>query len=125
MKKNNLCLFILLAAVVSLMSVDSFRKALSFDTKIAYATNEPWYGWMKVDGIEIRIQFETALTSRILSATDFSRIYGYNIESDSRIVEQWCEQRDNSLCELRYVGAFIEENGHLTPLPVIPEHMYY
>jgi hypothetical protein len=125
MKKNNLCLFVILVALTSLFSVESFRKALSFDTKIAYATNEPWYGWMKIDGIEVQIQFETTLVNRILSLSEFSRIYGFQLESGTRVVEQWCSQMDNSLCEMRFVGSFLEENGHLTRLPVTPELMYY
>jgi|GEM_PF-2875771 hypothetical protein len=125
MKKNNLCLFVILVALTSLFSVESFRKALSFDTKIAYATNEPWYGWMKVDGIEVQIQFETTLVNRVLSLSEFSRIYGFQLESGTRVVEQWCSQMDNSLCEMRFVGSFLEENGHLTRLPVTPELMYY
>jgi hypothetical protein len=125
MKKNNLCLFVILVALTSLFSVESFRKALSFDTKIAYATNEPWYGWMKIDGIEVQIQFETTLVNRVLSLSEFSRIYGFQLESGTRVVEQWCTQMDNSLCEMRFVGSFLEENGHLTRLPVTPELMYY
>ncbi len=125
MKKNNLCLFVILVALTSLFSVESFRKALSFDTKIAYATNEPWYGWMKIDGIEVQIQFETTLVNRVLSLSEFSRIYGFQLESGTRVVEQWCSQMDNSLCEMRFVGSFLEENGHLTRLPVTPELMYY
>ena len=125
MKKNNLCLFVILVALTSLFSVESFRKALSFDTKIAYATNEPWYGWMKIDGIEVQIQFETTLANRVLSLSEFSRIYGFQLESGTRVVEQWCTQMDNSLCEMRFVGSFLEENGHLTRLPVTPELMYY
>lgn len=115
----------ILVALTSLFSVESFRKALSFDTKIAYATNEPWYGWMKVDGIEVQIQFETTLVNRVLSLSEFSRIYGFQLESGTRVVEQWCSQMDNSLCEMRFVGSFLEENGHLTRLPVTPELMYY
>ncbi len=125
MKKNNLCLFVILVALTSLFSVESFRKALSFDTKIAYATNEPWYGWMKVDGIEVQIQFETTLATRYLTISEFCRIYGFHLESGSRVLERWCKQIDDSLCDMRFVGSFLEENGHLTRLPVTPELMYY
>lgn len=110
--------------MVSLTSIDSIRKALLFDTQIAYAANEPWYAWMIIDGEEVSIQFETALTSRELSIREFCRIYGINISGTS-VIEQWCQQKDNSMCELRFVGAFLNNNGIMTKLSVVPEYMYY
>lgn len=125
MNKQNLRLLILVVSIISLMPIDSFRKAFLLDTNIAYAANEPWYGWIKIGDEEIQIQFETALTSRNLSVKEFCQTYGYNLESNSTIIEQWCQQHDNSLCELRFVGIFLDENGYLTRLPVLPQHMYY
>ena len=114
-----------LASIISLTVIESFRKAFLFDTKIAYAANEPWYCWMMVDGEEIQIQFETVLRGRAISIRDFNQIYGYNLESGSCVVEQWCSQCDNSRCELRFVGSFLNDNGQLTQLMVTPELMYY
>lgn len=113
------------ASIVSLTAIDSFRKALLFDTQIAYAANEPWYAWMMVGGEEVQIEFETVLKGRALTLKEFNDIYGYNLESGSCVVEQWCSQCDNSRCELRFVGSFLNVNGQLTLLPVTPALMYY
>ena len=125
MKKYNIHFLILLALIASLISIDAFRKVFLFDTRIAYAANEPTYGWTMIDGAEVQIQFETTLTSRNLSIKEFSDIYGYHVESGQMVVEQWCKQHDNSQCQLRFVGAFLVDNGNTTLLPVIPQYMYY
>ena len=125
MKKYNIHFFVILALIASLISIDAFRKAFLFDARIAYAANEPTYGWIMDNGVEVQIQFETTLTSRNLSIKEFSDIYGYHLESGQKVVEQWCKQHDNSLCQLRFVGAFLVDNGNMTLLPVIPQYMYY
>ncbi|MBO4561430.1 MAG: hypothetical protein J5705_05625 [Bacteroidaceae bacterium] len=125
MKKYCFYALAMLAFAVSLTAIDSLREAFLFGTKTAYAANEPWYCWMNTEDGEVMIQFETSLTSRNLTVKEFCQIYGINLESGSNIVEQWCQQHDNSLCEMQYVGAFLEENGCWTKLPVTPEYMYY
>jgi hypothetical protein len=111
--------------MISLISIDAFRKAFVFDTGVAYAANEPTYGWIMIDNVEVQIQYETTLASNTLSIKDFNEIYGYNLDSGSYVVEQWCKQHDNSLCQLRFVGIFLVENGSRTLLPVMPVNMYY
>ena len=125
MKKYCFYALAMLAFAVSLTAIDSLREAFLFGTKTAYAANEPWYCWMNTEDGEVMIQFETSLTSRNLTVKEFCQIYGINLESGSNIVEPWCQQHDNSLCEMQYVGAFLEENGCWTKLPVTPEYMYY
>ena len=125
MKKNNRHFFVILALMVSLISIDAFRKAFLFDTRIAYAANEPTYGWIMEDDVEIQIQFETTITNRNLSLKEFSDIYNYPLESGQMVVEQWCKQHDNSQCQLRFVGVFVVDNGYMTLLPVVPQYMYY
>ena len=124
MKRHSLYLLLLFLSVISLTSIGSVRKALLFDTKIAYAANEPWYGWIEIGGEEVQILFETSLTSRQLSVKEFCKIYGFSNISGSFVTEQWCYQKDNSLCEMRYVGAFLNNNGVITRLTVVPEYMY-
>ena len=125
MKKYKRLFFVILALMISLISIDAFRKAFVFDTRVAYAANEPTYGWIMIDDVEVQIQFETTLASNTLSIKDFNEIYGYNLDSGSYVVEQWCKQHDNSLCQLRFVGIFLVENGSRTLLPVMPVSMYY
>ena len=125
MKKYNRHFFVILALMASLISIDAFRKAFLFDTRIAYAANEPTYGWIMEDGVEIQIQFETTLTNRNLSLKEFNDIYNYNLTSGQMVVEQWCKQHDNSQCQLRFVGVFVVDNGYMTLLPVTPQYMYY
>lgn len=125
MKRHNSILLIFLVSMVSLISIESIRKALLFDTQIAYAANEPWYGWMIINGDEVQIKFETSLTSRELSIKEFCRIYGFSNISGTSVIEQWCHQKDNSMCEMRFVGSFLNDNGIMTKLPVVPEYMYY
>ena len=118
-------LLVILALMISVLSIDAFRKAFMFDTRIAYAANEPTYGWTIIDDVEIQIQFETTLKSRTLSIKEFCDIYGYKLESNGFVSEQWCGQHDNSQCQLRFVGSFLVENGNTTLLPVTPQYMYY
>ena len=125
MKRHNSILLIFLVSMVSLISIESIRKALLFDTQIAYAANEPWYGWMIINGDEVQIKFETSLTSRELSIKEFCRIYGFSNISGTSVIEQWCHQKDNSMCEMRFVGSFLNDNGIMTKLPVVTEYMYY
>lgn len=125
MKKYNRHFVVILALIASLISIDAFRKAFLFDTRIAYAANEPTYGWIMKDGVEIQIQFETTLTSRNLSLKEFSDIYGYSLESGQMVVEQWCRQHDDSQCQLRFVGAFLVDGNYRSLLPVMPQYMYY
>lgn len=126
MKKNRLFLLLFLVSMVSFTTIESVRKAILFDNRIAFASNEPWYGWMMTPGgDEVQIQFETALTSRNLSVSEFCRIYGFSNITGSSVIEQWCQQRDNSLCEMMYVGSFLNNNGVITRLTVVPEYMYY
>ena len=124
MKRHSLYLLLLFLSVISLTSIGSVRKALLFDTKIAYAANEPWYGWIEIGGEEVQILFETSLTSRQLSVKEFCKIYGFSNISGSFVTEQRCYQKDNSLCEMRYVGALLNNNGVITRLTVVPEYMY-
>lgn len=126
MKRHSLYLLLAFLSFVSLASIGSVRKALCFDMKIAYAANEPWLGYrMNMSGEEIQILFETSLTSRELSVKEFCKIYGFNNLSGSSVREQWCHQKDNSMCEMQYVGAFLDNNGSITKLTVVPEYMYY
>lgn len=125
MKKHLFKVVVVLASILSLTAIESIREALLFDAHIAYAANEPWYGWMMVDGNEVQIEFETVLKGRVMSLKEFSDTYGYHLESGSNVVEQWCSQCDHSRCELRFVGSFLNNNGQLTLLPVTPELMYY
>ena len=125
MKRHCIFLLVFLVSMVSFVSIETLRKALLFDTKIAYAANEPWYGWMIINGDEVQIQFETSLTSRELSIREFCKIYGYSNISGTSVIEQWCHQKDNSMCEMRFVGAFLNDNGIWTKLAVVPEYMYY
>ncbi len=125
MKKHLFEMVFVFASIVSLTVIQPFRNALMFNTHIAYAANEPWYAWMTIDGEEVQIEFETVLKGRALTLKDFNDIYGFNLESGSCVVEQWCSQCDNSRCEMRFVGSFLNDNGHLTLLPVTPALMYY
>ncbi|MCQ2068636.1 MAG: hypothetical protein MJY68_06000 [Bacteroidaceae bacterium] len=125
MKRRLFFLLILSVAMASFVSIGSVRKALLFDTQIAYAANEPWYGWMNMNGEEVQIQFETSLTSREISVKEFCKIYGFSNISGTSVIEQWCHQKDNSMCEMRFVGAFLNNNGVMTRLTVVPEYMYY
>lgn len=125
MKKHRLFLLLFLVTMVSFTTIESVRKALLFDTRIAYAANEPWIGWMMTPGGEVQIQFETALAYRNLSVSEFCRIYGFSNIIGSSVTEQWCQQKDNSICEMMYVGAFLNNNGVITKLTVVPEYMYY
>lgn len=124
MKRHSLYLLLFLS-VISLTSIGTVRKALLFDTKIAYASNEPWFGWMMIGSDEVQILFETALSVRELSVREFCRIYGFSDISGSKVMEQWCSLKYNSLCEMRYVGDFLYHDGGVTKLPVVPEYMYY
>ena len=74
MKKYNRHFFVILALIASLISIEAFRKAFLFDTRIAYAANEPTYGWIMEDDVEIQIQYETTITNRNLSLKEFSDI---------------------------------------------------
>lgn len=125
MKKHCYYVLVLLASAISLIAIDSLREVLLYGNKTAYAANEPWYCWMNTEDGEVMIQFETSLTSRNLSVKEFCQIYGMSLQSGSNVIEQWCQQHDNALCEMRYVGAFLEDNGCLTRLPVTPEYQYY
>jgi hypothetical protein len=125
MKKQRLFLLLFLVSMASFTTIGSVRKALLFDYSIAYAANEPWYGWMMEGGDEVFIQFETSLVSRNLSVSEFCRIYGFSNISGSSVTELWCEQKDESICEMKYVGAYLNNNGLMTKLTVVPEYMYY
>lgn len=126
MKKYIIHILVIVAFIATLLSIDAFRKAFLFDTKIAYAANEPWFAWMKVGDEEIQILFETTLTSRTLTIKEFCQIYGLSLDSGTGVVEQWCKQHDNSQCQMRFVGSFLmDNNSPTTLLPVVPEYMYY
>ncbi len=124
--KRQFYLLIALASIATLTSIDCIRKALLFDTQIAYAADEIKYGWMIIGGEEVFIQFGSALTDREISVKEFCEIYGFSYLSGKSVTEQWCEQKEHSLCEMRFVGAFLNyENGGYTKLTVVPEYMYY
>ncbi len=126
MKKKKGLILISLALMASLLSVDAFRKAFVFDARIAYAANEPTYGWMyDINGDEIQVQFQSTIACRNLTIKEFNSIYGFSLSSGTSVIEQWCRQHDNSICELSCVGAFLVNNGSLQLLPVVPEYMCF
>ena len=107
MRKFLIYISVASALMASLLSIKPIRKAFLFDTRIAYAANEPRYGWTMIGDIEVQIIFETTLASRTLSLKEFCENYHYDLESGTSVVEQWCKQQDNSLCEIciiNYLG---------------------
>ena len=125
MKKSIIHISVVLTLIASLLSITVIRKAFLFDTRIAYAAKEPWYGWKMVGDEEVKILFETTLACRTLTVKEFCDNYHYDLETGTEVVEQWCKQHDDSQCEMRFVGCFLLDHGSRSLLPVIPELMYY
>ena len=97
--------------------------ALSFDTKIAYAEPPRW-GWRMENGTEVSFIINTALRQRTLSPKEFTKIYTIELPVvDGDITERWCGSQDYSMCDLRYVGAWLPDGTKLNN--IIPELMEY
>lgn len=124
MRKYYLQILVLTVSMATLISIDTFRDFFIPNAKVAYA-GESWYGIMYRGSEEIFIEFETTLVSRDLSVKEFNKIYGMELVTNSPIKELWCSPLDNAMCEVEYVGAYIDNNGSYTRLPVLPEFTHY
>lgn len=129
---------VLLASLVSLLFVDSFRSVLGFDYQNAYAE----VTIMSIpdgNGGEIVISTSQRNASRTLSIDQYCSEYYIDLESFSSqlsnlniaeavIGEVWCEtvSDPNSFCNRNQVAAkLILSSGNWYQLPVIPINMDY
>lgn len=124
MRRHFLQILVLTVSMATLMSIETFREFFIPNLKVAYA-KEPWYGIMNTGTEEIIIEFETTLVTRDLSAKEFNKIYGMQIETNSPITELWCTSLDDAMCEVKQMGSFINNNGNYTRLSVLPELSHY
>jgi hypothetical protein len=129
---------IVLASLVSLFFVDSFRNVLGFDYQNAFAEVTV----MSIpdgNGGEIVISTSQRNTSRTISidqycsdycidqSSFYSQLSNLNI-TDAVIGEVWCEtvSDPNSFCNRNQVAAkLILSSGNWYQLPVIPINMDY
>lgn len=122
MKKYRVYIFAI-SLLFLLFQAENVISVLSFDTKIAYAESPKW-GWRMENGTEVSFIVNTTLRYRTITPKEFAQIYAIELPIvDGIITEVWCGSQDFSLCDLRYVGAWLPDGTQLGN--IIPEHMDY
>ena len=127
MKKNRYFLFALLTLFFTVMTVDSVKRALFFDTKIAYADPSITYVYGPDGSEHLALCNFYPKTHVFPNPSDWTGAFGLtwaqiaaqlNLSKKAlnscRILETHCEQDDDNLCPFAMTGvAVVKPDGEV------------